>query len=917
MNLSALISRRIHWINFPGAILVALLQRTPVLNVVTTLDEVVVSSPIGAVLKSAVATAGALGAVNSLAGATPLVPSAGTETGITVTAGNSVSVFYTVNGTQTPPMSWAITGQVPPGLDFSGLTGPGMVDAGLLHLEGTPTTAGTYNLTIQTFEFTGGGGVASPIYPYTITVAGGSGATAPSFTTQPASQSVTVGNSVTFTSAASGSPAPTYQWRKDGTNIAGATNTSFTIASVTAGDAGTYTVMATNSAGSATSNGATLTVTAAATAPAFTTQPASQTVTAGGSVTFTAAASGSPTPTYQWRKDGTNITGATNTSFTIASVTAGDAGTYTVTATNSAGSATSNGATLTVTAAAVAPTLTTQPANLTVNAGDAATFTVAADGSPTPAFQWRKDGVNIAGATTATYTIASATTGDAGTYTAVATNSAGSVTSNGATLTVNTVPAAPNVATQPQNQAVAAGQTATFRVIATGFPAPSYQWQRLPAGSANWENLTDGGSYHGVATPTLSVSGTTPAMSGDQFHCVLTNTLGSATSSAATLTVPGSASALLQYPAGIGEDGTGTFYVADAFSNTIQKITAAGVVSTFAGSSGQAGSQDGVGASARFNQPGGVVVAANGNVYVADTGNATIRKIAPDGTVTTVAGSPANRGNTDGMGTAASFSSPSGIALDAGGNLFVADAMNATVRKIAPDGTVSTVAGLAGNRGDTDGAGTAARFNFPSGVAVDAGGVLYVADTYNDTIRTISPAGMVATLAGSAGISGSSDGAGATALFNQPVNLAVDAAGNLVVADTGNGTIRKVTAAGAVTTIAGMAGIAGWGDSTGGIVLFNQPHSLVLDGGGSIFVADTGNAAVRKVAADGTVTTLPLTPATTTPPPPMGGGTPPPSGMTGGGGGGGAMEPWWVLTVALLGAARAMTRMRPRRLASR
>ena len=829
MNLSALISRRIHWINFPGAILVALLQRTPVLNVVTTLDEVVVSSPIGAVLKSAVATAAALGAVNSLAGATPLVPSAGTETGITVTAGNSVSVFYTVNGTQTPPMSWAITGQVPPGLDFSGLTGPGMVDAGLLHLEGTPTTAGTYNLTIQTFEFTGGGGVASPIYPYTITVAGGSGATAPSFTTQPASQSVTVGNSVTFTSAASGSPAPTYQWRKDGTNIAGATNTSFTIASVTAGDAGTYTV----------------------------------------------------------------------------------------TATNSAGSAMSNGATLTVTAAAVAPTLTTQPANLTVNAGDAATFTVAADGSPTPAFQWRKDGVNIAGATTATYTIASATTGDAGTYSAVATNSAGSVTSNGATLTVNTVPAAPNIVTQPQNQAVAAGQTATFRVIATGFPAPSYQWQRLPAGSANWENLTDGGSYHGVATPTLSVSGTTPAMSGDQFHCVLTNTLGSATSSAATLTVPGSASALLQYPAGIGEDGTGTFYVADAFSNTIQKITAAGVVSTFAGSSGQAGSQDGVGASARFNQPGGVVVAANGNVYVADTGNATIRKIAPDGTVTTVAGSPANRGNTDGMGTAASFSSPSGIALDAGGNLFVADAMNATVRKITPDGTVSTVAGLAGNRGDTDGAGTAARFNFPSGVAVDAGGVLYVADTYNDTIRTISPAGMVATLAGSAGISGSSDGAGATALFNQPVNLAVDAAGNLVVADTGNGTIRKVTAAGAVTTIAGMAGIAGWGDSTGGIVLFNQPHSLVLDGGGSIFVADTGNAAVRKVAADGTVTTLPLTPATTTPPPPMGGGTPPPSGMTGGGGGGGAMEPWWVLTVALLGAARAMTRMRPRRLASR
>jgi sugar lactone lactonase YvrE len=398
---------------------------------------------------------------------------------------------------------------------------------------------------------------------------------------------------------------------------------------------------------------------------------------------------------------------------------------------------------------------------------------------------------------------------------------------------------------------------------------------------------------------------------------VLTNNLGAATSSAATLTVPGSASALLEYPAGIGEDSSGNFYVADAFGNTIQKITSAGVVSTLAGSSGQAGSQDGVGASARFNQPGGVVVAGNGNVYVADTGNATIRKIAPDGTVTTVAGSPANRGNTDGVGSAASFSSPYGIALDAGGNLFVADAMNATVRKIAPDGTVTTLAGSAGNRGDADGVGTAARFNFPSGVAVDAGGNVYVTDTYNDTIRKIDPSGAVTTLAGSAGISGSTDGAGHTALFNQPDNLAVDAAGSLFVADTGNATVRKVTAAGAVTTIAGMPGIAGWGDSSGGIVLFNQPHSLAIDASASLFVADTGNAAIRRIAADGTVTTLALTPApSSTPPPPSGGGSmPPPSGMSGGGGGG-ALQPWWILTLLLLGAARAALRRRAARAAS-
>src|SRR5271165_1814050 len=157
MNLPAYLYQRFSWLNLPGAILLALLQRTPVLNIVVAADDMAVSSPVGAVLKSVVASVAALGAVNSLAGATPLVPSAGTATGITVTAGTAVSVFYTVTGVLTPPMSWAITGPVPPGLDFSGLTGPGSVDAGALNLKGTPTAAGTYSLTLQTFQFTGDG----------------------------------------------------------------------------------------------------------------------------------------------------------------------------------------------------------------------------------------------------------------------------------------------------------------------------------------------------------------------------------------------------------------------------------------------------------------------------------------------------------------------------------------------------------------------------------------------------------------------------------------------------------------------------------------------------------------------------------------------------------------------------------------
>jgi Immunoglobulin domain len=339
---------RFHRLNLPGALLLLLLQRSPVASWLPAAEEIVISSPLGAVLKSAVAAVAALGAVNTLVGATPLVPSAGSATGITVNMGSMVSVFYTVNGTQTPPESWTITGNIPPGLNFSGLTSPGTVSISSLHLSGTPTMAGTFNLTLQTFEFTDGGGVGSPIYNYTITVNGAANV-APSFTTQPSSQTVTAGASVTFTAAANGTPAPTYQWRKNGNNINGATNSTFTINPVSVGDAGNYTVVASNSAGNVTSNTATLTVNPANSAPSFTTQPASQNVVAGVSVTFTAAANGTPTPTYQWRKNGVNINGATGSSYTIVNVTGGDSGSYTVVASNSVSSVTSSPAMLVVT----------------------------------------------------------------------------------------------------------------------------------------------------------------------------------------------------------------------------------------------------------------------------------------------------------------------------------------------------------------------------------------------------------------------------------------------------------------------------------------------------------------------------------------------------------------------------------------
>jgi sugar lactone lactonase YvrE len=917
MKISALLHRRLHWINLPGAVLLALLQRTPVLNVVAIADEMVVSSPVGAVLKSVVAAVAALGAMNSLAGATPLVPSAGSPAGISVAAGSAISVFYTVNGTLTPPVSWEVTGSIPTGLDFSGLTGSGgSVNVGPLHLEGTATTPGTYSVSLQTFQFLGDGGIGSPIYPYTITVTGSGVTSPPSFTTQPVSQTVTAGSAVSFTVAVNGSPTPTLQWEKDGVNLSGATSATFSIASARTSDAGSYMAIATNSAGSVISNSAALTVTAATSAPAFTTQPSGQSVTAGSAATFTVTVSGSPTPSIQWQKSGVNIAGGTGISYSIASVAASDAGSYMAIATNSAGSAASSSATLTVTAATSAPAFTTQPSSQSAIAGSAVAFTVAVSGSPTPSIQWQKSGVNIAGGTGTSYSIASVAASDAGSYMAIATNSAGSATSSSATLTVSApLPSAASFTTQPTPQTVSISQRATFTVAGGGNPAPTYQWQRLPAGATTWENLSEGGSYHGVTTNTLTVDTATAAMAGDQFRCLIANSLGNSTSSAVVLTVSGSGSVLLQYPASIAEDSSGNFYVADASSNTIQKITPAGSVRTLAGTAGMAGSQDGTGASALFNQPSGVAVDGGGNVYVADTGNATIRKITPTGAVTTLAGSPVSRGSHDGTGSSAQFNQPTGLAVDSAGSLYVADSFNATIRKVAADGTVSTLAGTAGGRGDADGTGAAAQFNNPNGVALDTAGNLYVADTYNDTIREITPAGVVTTLAGSAGLSGSADLTRSNALFNQPYDVAVDTAGNIYVTDTGNATIRRVAPGGAVTTLAGLANIAGMGDSASGVALFNQPRGLVVDSAGNLFVADTGNAAIRKVTADGTVTTMALQAAAGATPPPPSGGTPPPSpgpmsGGGNGGGGGGAMETWFVALLALLGAARLLARRR-------
>jgi streptogramin lyase len=269
---------------------------------------------------------------------------------------------------------------------------------------------------------------------------------------------------------------------------------------------------------------------------------------------------------------------------------------------------------------------------------------------------------------------------------------------------------------------------------------------------------------------------------------------------------------------------------------------------TLAGSPGSPGAADGTGSVAQFRSPWGVAVDADGNVYVADYDNDTIRQITPAGVVSTLAGSPRVWGSADGRGGAALFGDPTGVAVDSVGNLYVADCGNDTIRQITPAAVVSTLAGNPEAFGNADGTGTAALFDGPQGLGVDAVGHVYVADDVNDTIRKVTPAGVVSTFAGSPGLAGIADGMGSAARFcgNGLQGVAVDGVGNVYVADTRNHTIRKITPAGLVTTLAGSPGQPGTGIGANGAVRFNSPAGVTVDARGVVYVGDTGNERIVK-----------------------------------------------------------------------
>jgi len=387
----------------------------------------------------------------------------------------------------------------------------------------------------------------------------------------------------------------------------------------------------------------------------------------------------------------------------------------------------------------------------------------------------------------------------------------------------------------------------SFTTLA-GFPSGSADGTGSVARFNNLQNLAvdSAGNLYVADYGNDTIRKITPA--GDVT--TLAGTAGQAGSSNGT-----GGAALFNGPVDVAVDSAGNVYVADSGNNRIRKVTPAGVVTTLAGSSGQAGSADGKGSAAQFDGPQGVGVDGAGNVYVADTNNYTIRKVTPAGDVTTLAGAAGQGGSEDGKGGAAQFNDPVGVAVDSSGNVYVADAANDEIRKVTPAGVVTTLAGAAGQNGSADGKGSAAQFNYPEGVAVNKAGTVFVADAGNDTIRKITPAGVVTTLVGAAGQNGSANGTGSAAQFNGPAGVAVDSAGEVFVADSGNDTVREVTSAGVVTTLAG-APSQGSADGEGGAAHFDTPCGVTADSAGNVYVADFNNSLIRKITPSGVVTTL-------------------------------------------------------------
>ena len=368
---------------------------------------------------------------------------------------------------------------------------------------------------------------------------------------------------------------------------------------------------------------------------------------------------------------------------------------------------------------------------------------------------------------------------------------------------------------------------------------------------------TIGGSIAGLeAGTTLSLvnGGGTPVAYGTSGSFSFSNLQGA----------PYSLSVARQ-PAGQWCKVTGGAGIATAATTPVTVQCQAAELALLAGNGGGAGSADGAGGNARFTRPLGVVLDSAGNLFVADRDNSVIRKVTPAGVVTTFAGSAGQFASVDGVGAAARFGSPTGLAIDSDDNLYVTDAWFNNLRRITPGGLVATLADRPAMTGAPGIPGTDTANHALTGIVRDAAGNLYVANSYNHVIRKRAPDGTVTTLAGQHDVCGHADGAAGTATLCSPSGMALDAGGNLVVVDAANQLVRRISPQGRVTTLAGMPGQEGGRDGPGASALFGFAHTyydanmplagIVVEPSGSVLVADYYNGRLRRIAPNGDVTT--------------------------------------------------------------
>lgn len=715
--------------------------------------------------------------------------------------------------------------------------------------------------------------------PFDVQLTGSSaGAVRPDIVSEsgPHSQLVPLGSGVSFSASATGQPAPKVQWKRNGSNIPEATLPTLTFGALLS-SAGVYEMVATNSAGSDTSTAAELGV--------VDTSVKTLILPVGATAVMTVITAGNGL-SHVWLKgtspysDNRASVSANGKTLTITGLVVGDAGTYACRVTGPGGVLIGGIYHLIVISG---PPQIIEPIHMpSGTVGVPYTFTVPIN--PDPALAPASFGATglapglsintLTGVVSGTPT----STTPSGNFSVVftATNIKGKYTASPTQLHINALPCGVagvfnGLVDRSGCLNGGFGGTIVVTVQSTGAFTGQLVFgpDKLPFNGV----LTIAEPQHsgsagvaligsGIATATVNVASPHFALTLqfqiDPYLGELTGTLtdrwclpysisdfvGLSTTSGSTDST--GANARFNEPTGLVSDKANNIYVADTDNHVIRKVTPYGVVTTFAGEPGLCGSTDGFAPEAMFHSPEGLAIDASDNLYVADTANSTIRKITPYGQVSTLAGSGGLSGSVDGTGPVARFVCPTGLAVDGAGNVYVADAGDHTIRKITPGGVVTTLAGKSGSPGSANGSGATARFNVPYGIAIDSTGTLVVADSENHVIRSITKTGAVSTLAGAVGVPGSSDGALANARFYGPRGVAVDAYRNIYVLDTKNHTIRLISSAGLVRTVAGNAGISGSVNGLGSAARFNEPVGITVQGGGWVYVTERHSHAIRK-----------------------------------------------------------------------